>query len=46
MQALYRKNDSNVHGEKLYDINRNKLDSTYSQLNPDDDKDKKPIEII
>ena len=41
IQDLYRKNDSNVHGEKLYDKNGNKLDGTYSQLNPDDDKNKK-----
>ena len=46
MQALYKKNDPNAPGEELYDINGIKLDGTYSQLYPVDDKDKKLIEII
>ena len=29
MQTLYRKNDTNVPGEELYDKNGNKLDGTY-----------------
>ena len=46
MQALYRKIDPNVHGEELYDKNGNKLDGTYSKLNPDEEKEKKPFEIF
>ena len=46
MQALYRKNDTNLSGEDKYDKNGNKLDGTYSQLNQDEDKDNKPLEIF
>ena len=31
---------------KIYDKNGNKIDGTYSQLNQDEDKDKKPIEFF
>ena len=46
MQVLYRDYDLNASGEELYDKKWNKLDGTYSQLNPDEDKDKKYCNLL